>query len=156
MESYVDSKPKAALTPTEIKEIALFCANPSGRYITNAAGERVLCFSGTVTAEISKRILLTGCQLLAILAEHDKGIPKSCEGSIQQAISRLPAPIRENPSSLFMHHWEAHGDVIRDFPSGVVIATLLAPPPPRFTELMDSPKICAHALKILSAWDFDR
>jgi hypothetical protein len=134
-----------------------FCASPSGRYITNAAGEPVLEFAGFTEAEDAKRILLTGCHLRPILGERAASIAghspipaEAFDPALRAALSYLTDRVRADPAALKARSWEIHGHVIKEFPAGEAIATLLIAPPWGFDALMAAPQLCAAAMEIVA------
>lgn len=133
-----------------------FCASPSGRFVCNAAGETVIEFAGFTEAEDAKRILLTGTHLRPILGERaaslagQSPIPAAAfDPAIRAALSYLTDRVRQDAAALVARSWALEGHVIREYPAGEPIATLLVAPPWGFDALMAAPKLCAAAMDIV-------
>lgn len=133
-----------------------FCATPSGRYVCNAAGEKVIEFAGFTEAEDAKRILLTGTHLRPILGERaaslagQSPIPAAAfDPAIRAALSYLTDRVRQDRAGLGARSWALEGHVIREYPAGEAIATLLVAPPWGFDALMAAPQLCAAAMDIV-------
>lgn len=154
--------PAALLHPTESSQgagmsLTHFCASPSGRFIRNSAGETVIEFVGFTEAETAKHILIAGARLRTLLAEREASlaghgpIPDvAFDAPIRAALSHLIDRVRSDPAALAARSWELHGHVIREFPTGKPIATLLVTPPRGFEALMAAPQLCAAAMRIIA------
>jgi hypothetical protein len=135
--------------------LAEFIAIPTVRAICDAKGRRTVQFCGMASAELSKRVLLTGLHVRHLVAEFQASRagrspipPEHLVPAISAGVAYLGGLSSAATSDLRRRDWTLDGDVIRDGQD--VIAVVMSDAPPELADLVkEAPLACAAALEIV-------